>query len=139
MKKQGKAAPQSVAITPEPLSDEEEAPDEELIKTLVKKHIKIYKTYLATSLKNDMKILLDQAQQSQKILHKLIGNSEVESYVKEQEQEQEASLNSILERTVQSPVQKTPRIERRPQRPGEMEATRSSDDDSRAHASPHHH
>ncbi|KAH9465525.1 hypothetical protein Pst134EA_013407 [Puccinia striiformis f. sp. tritici] len=82
MKKQGKAAPQSVAITPEPLSDEEEAPDEELIKTLVKKHIKIYKTYLATSLKNDMKILLDQAQQSQKILHKLIGNSEVESYVK---------------------------------------------------------
>ncbi|KAH9452484.1 hypothetical protein Pst134EB_016436 [Puccinia striiformis f. sp. tritici] len=54
-----------------------------------------------------------------------------------QEQEQEASSNPIIERPVQSPVQETPRAQRRPQGSQEMEATRSSDDDTRTHASPH--
>ncbi|POW20389.1 hypothetical protein PSHT_03587, partial [Puccinia striiformis] len=40
-KDQEEAAPQSVETTPEPQSDEEEAPDEELIKTLVKKHLSV--------------------------------------------------------------------------------------------------
>ncbi|KAH9447218.1 hypothetical protein Pst134EA_029253 [Puccinia striiformis f. sp. tritici] len=67
---------------PEPQSDEEEAPDKELIKTLVKKHVKIYRTYLTTTSKKDKKDLLDRAQESQKILHKLIGNQAVQAYVK---------------------------------------------------------
>ncbi|KNE89557.1 hypothetical protein PSTG_16988 [Puccinia striiformis f. sp. tritici PST-78] len=81
-KDQEEAAPQSVETTPEPQSDEEEAPDEELIKTLVKKHVKIYRTYLTTTSKKDKKDLLDWAQESQKILHKLIGNQAVQAYVK---------------------------------------------------------
>ncbi|POW11560.1 hypothetical protein PSHT_08414 [Puccinia striiformis] len=81
-KDQERAAPQSVETTPEPQSDEEEAPDEELIKTLVKKHVKIYRTYLTTTSKKDKKDLLDRAQESQKILHKLIGNQAVQAYVK---------------------------------------------------------
>ncbi|KAH9448785.1 hypothetical protein Pst134EA_028082 [Puccinia striiformis f. sp. tritici] len=54
-----------------------------------------------------------------------------------QEQKQEASSNPIIERSVQSPFQETPRTQRRPQRSREMEATRSSDDDTQTHASPH--
>ncbi|KAI9604581.1 hypothetical protein KEM48_002472 [Puccinia striiformis f. sp. tritici PST-130] len=81
-KDQEEAAPRSVETTPEPQSDEEEAPDEELIKTLVKKHVKIYRTYLTTTSKKDKKDLLDRAQESQKILHKLIGNQAVQAYVK---------------------------------------------------------
>ncbi|KAI9627277.1 hypothetical protein KEM48_009902 [Puccinia striiformis f. sp. tritici PST-130] len=81
-KDQEEAAPQSVETTPEPQSDEEEAPDEELIKTLVKKHVKIYRTYLTTTSKKDKKDLLDRAQESQKILHKLIGNQAVQACVK---------------------------------------------------------
>ncbi|KAI9614202.1 hypothetical protein H4Q26_009343 [Puccinia striiformis f. sp. tritici PST-130] len=81
-KDQEEAAPQSVETTPEPQSDEEEAPDKELIKTLVKKHVKIYRTYLTTTSKKDKKDLLDRAQESQKILHKLIGNQAVQAYVK---------------------------------------------------------
>ncbi|KAI9607788.1 hypothetical protein H4Q26_005233 [Puccinia striiformis f. sp. tritici PST-130] len=150
-KDQERAAPQSVETTPEPQSDEEEAPDEELIKTLVKKHVKIYRTYLTTTSKKDKKDLLDRAQESQKILHKLISNQAVQAYVKgwnpwdekkknfqlRPRTKQEASSNPIIEWSVQSPFQETPRTQRRPQRSREMEATRSSDDDTQTHASPH--
>ncbi|KAH9455570.1 hypothetical protein Pst134EA_023029 [Puccinia striiformis f. sp. tritici] len=84
-----KKDPKAVALpsaetTPELLSEEEEeeAPNEELIKTLVKKLVKIYQTYLTTSSREHQESLLDRAQESQKVLHKLIGNSAVEAYVK---------------------------------------------------------
>ncbi|KAI9621145.1 hypothetical protein H4Q26_013343 [Puccinia striiformis f. sp. tritici PST-130] len=73
----------SAETTPEPLlEEEEEVPNKELIRTLVNKHVKIYRTYLTTSLKEDQKTLLDRAQESQKVLHKLIGNPAVEAYTK---------------------------------------------------------
>ncbi|KNE89407.1 hypothetical protein PSTG_17141, partial [Puccinia striiformis f. sp. tritici PST-78] len=82
-KKNQEAVVPPSAETPEPLSEEEEeVPNEELIRTLVKKHVKIYRTFLTTSSKEDQKTLLDRAQESQKVLHKLIGNPAVEAYVK---------------------------------------------------------
>ncbi|KAI9623190.1 hypothetical protein H4Q26_014686 [Puccinia striiformis f. sp. tritici PST-130] len=66
-----------------------------------------------------------------------LGRKEERISSSAQEQEQEASSNPIIERPVQSPVQETPRAQRRPQGSREMEATRSSDDNTRTHASPH--
>ncbi|KAI7938882.1 hypothetical protein MJO28_014461 [Puccinia striiformis f. sp. tritici] len=60
---------------------EDEIQEAEIIKILIKKHVKIHASYLKAIVDEDMKRILDQAQQSQLILQKLIPNKEIESYV----------------------------------------------------------
>ncbi|KAI9621599.1 hypothetical protein H4Q26_015607, partial [Puccinia striiformis f. sp. tritici PST-130] len=60
---------------------EDEIQEAEIIKILIKKHVKIHASYLKAIVDKDMKRILDQAQQSQLILQKLIPNKEIESYV----------------------------------------------------------
>ncbi|KAI9624269.1 hypothetical protein KEM48_009010 [Puccinia striiformis f. sp. tritici PST-130] len=59
----------------------DEIQEAEIIKILIKKHVKIHASYLKAIVDEDMKRILDQAQQSQLILQKLIPNKEIESYV----------------------------------------------------------
>ncbi|KNE90894.1 hypothetical protein PSTG_15684 [Puccinia striiformis f. sp. tritici PST-78] len=60
---------------------EDEIQEAEIIKILIKKHVKIHASYLKAIVDEDMKRIVDQAQQSQLILQKLIPNKEIESYV----------------------------------------------------------
>ncbi|KAI9607111.1 hypothetical protein H4Q26_005625 [Puccinia striiformis f. sp. tritici PST-130] len=67
------------------LESESESKDEiqeaEVIRLLIKKHVKIHANYLKATSDVDKKAVLDQAQQSQLILQKMIPNKEIESYV----------------------------------------------------------
>ncbi|KAI7938890.1 hypothetical protein MJO28_014469 [Puccinia striiformis f. sp. tritici] len=148
----------SAETTPEPLlEEEEEVPNKELIRTLVNKHVKIYRTYLTTSLKEDQKTLLDRAQESQKVLHKLIGNPVVEAYTKGWNPWDEKKKLFPAPPKIKNKGKKRPRIQpstdqlfslppqlqtpqgtqHRSQGSREVETTRSSDDDTQTHASPH--
>ncbi|KNF00603.1 hypothetical protein PSTG_06019 [Puccinia striiformis f. sp. tritici PST-78] len=148
----------SAETTPEPLlEEEEEVPNKELIRTLVNKHVKIYRTYLTTSLKEDQKTLLDRAQESQKVLHKLIGNPAVEAYTKGWNPWDEKKKLFPAPPKIKNKGKKRPRIQpstdqlfslppqlqtpqgtqHRSQGSREVETTRSSDDDTQTHASPH--
>ncbi|KAI7944212.1 hypothetical protein MJO28_011740 [Puccinia striiformis f. sp. tritici] len=88
--------PGSLGIIREPLSSDEsrassemesesesedEIPEAEIIRILIKKQVKIQARYLKATLNNDKKTILDQAQQNQLVLQKLIPNKEIESYV----------------------------------------------------------
>ncbi|KAI9624475.1 hypothetical protein KEM48_008941 [Puccinia striiformis f. sp. tritici PST-130] len=64
---------------------EDEILEAKIIKILVKKHVKIHAKYLKAILNDDKKTILDQAQQNQLILQKLIPNKEIESYDKQKE------------------------------------------------------
>ncbi|POW22173.1 hypothetical protein PSHT_01513 [Puccinia striiformis] len=148
----------SAETTPEPLlEEEEEVPNKELIRTLVNKHVKIYWTYLTTSLKEDQKTLLDRAQESQKVLHKLIGNPAVEAYTKGWNPWDKKKKLFPAPPKIKNKGKKRPRIQpstdqlfslppqlqtpqgtqHRSQGSREVETTRSSDDDTQTHASPH--
>ncbi|KAH9450241.1 hypothetical protein Pst134EA_026949 [Puccinia striiformis f. sp. tritici] len=148
----------SAETTPEPLlEEEEEVPNKELIRTLVNKHVKIYRTYLTTSLKEDQKTLLDRAQESQKVLHKLIGNPAVEAYTKGWNPWDEKKKLFPAPPKIKNKGKKRPRIQpstdqlfslppqlqtpqgtqHRSQGSREVETTRSSDDNTQTHASPH--
>ncbi|KAI7951629.1 hypothetical protein MJO28_007313 [Puccinia striiformis f. sp. tritici] len=86
--------PGSLGIIREPLSSDEsrassemesesedEIPEAEIIRILIKKQVKIHARYLKAISNEDKKTILDQAQQNQLILQKLIPNKEIESYV----------------------------------------------------------
>ncbi|KAI9610149.1 hypothetical protein H4Q26_007148 [Puccinia striiformis f. sp. tritici PST-130] len=86
--------PGSLGIIREPLSSDEsqassemesesedEIPEAEIIQILIKKQVKIHARYLKAISNEDKKTILDQAQQNQLILQKLIPNKEIESYV----------------------------------------------------------
>ncbi|KAI9606797.1 hypothetical protein H4Q26_006335 [Puccinia striiformis f. sp. tritici PST-130] len=88
--------PGSLGIIREPLSSdksrassemesesesEDEIPEAEIIRILIKKQVKIHAMYLKAILNNNKKTILDQAQQNQLILQKLIPNKEIKSYV----------------------------------------------------------
>ncbi|KAI9607631.1 hypothetical protein KEM48_003540 [Puccinia striiformis f. sp. tritici PST-130] len=86
--------PGSLGIIREPLSSdksrassemesesEDEIPEAEIIRILIKKQVKIHARYLKAISNEDKKTILDQAQQNQLILQKLIPNKEIESYV----------------------------------------------------------
>ncbi|KNE94025.1 hypothetical protein PSTG_12601 [Puccinia striiformis f. sp. tritici PST-78] len=60
---------------------EDEIQEVDIIKILIKKHVKIHTAYLKAIVDEDMKRILDLAKQSQLILQKLIPNKEIESYV----------------------------------------------------------
>ncbi|KAI9627283.1 hypothetical protein KEM48_009908 [Puccinia striiformis f. sp. tritici PST-130] len=60
---------------------EDEIQEVDIIKILIKKHVKIHTAYLKAIVDEDMKRILDLVQQSQLILQKLIPNKEIESYV----------------------------------------------------------
>ncbi|KNE89005.1 hypothetical protein PSTG_17540, partial [Puccinia striiformis f. sp. tritici PST-78] len=89
--------PGSLGIIREPLSSDEsqasskmeseseskdEIPEAEIIWILIKKQVKIHAKYLKATSNDDNKIILDQAQQNQLVLQKLIPNKEIKSYVK---------------------------------------------------------
>ncbi|KAI9614741.1 hypothetical protein H4Q26_009132 [Puccinia striiformis f. sp. tritici PST-130] len=59
----------------------DEIPEAEIIKMLIKKHVEIHAKYLKAISNDDKKTILDQAQQSQLVLQKLIPNKEIKSYV----------------------------------------------------------
>ncbi|KAI9604204.1 hypothetical protein H4Q26_003817 [Puccinia striiformis f. sp. tritici PST-130] len=59
----------------------DEIQEADIIKILIKKHVKIHASYLKAIVDKDMKRILDQAQQSQLILQKLIPNKEIQSYL----------------------------------------------------------
>ncbi|KAI7944866.1 hypothetical protein MJO28_010561 [Puccinia striiformis f. sp. tritici] len=86
--------PGSLGIIREPLSSdksrassemesesEDEIPEAEIIRILIKKQVKIHAKYLKATSNEDKKVILDQAQQNQLVLQKLIPNKEIESYV----------------------------------------------------------
>ncbi|KAI9610560.1 hypothetical protein H4Q26_006703 [Puccinia striiformis f. sp. tritici PST-130] len=86
--------PGSLGIIREPLSSDEsrassemesesedEIPEAEIIRILIKKQVKIHARYLKATSNDDKKLILDQAQQNQLVLQKLIPNKEIESYV----------------------------------------------------------
>ncbi|KAI9614367.1 hypothetical protein H4Q26_009516 [Puccinia striiformis f. sp. tritici PST-130] len=86
--------PGSLGIIREPLSSDEsrassemeseskdKIPEAEIIRILIKKQVKIHARYLKAISNKDKKTILDQAQQNQLILQKLIPNKEIESYV----------------------------------------------------------
>ncbi|KAH9468193.1 hypothetical protein Pst134EA_011822 [Puccinia striiformis f. sp. tritici] len=88
--------PGSLGIIREPLSwdkdqapsemeskseSEDEIPEAEIIRILIKKEVKIHAKYLKATSNDNKKIILDQAQQNQLVLQKLIPNKEIESYV----------------------------------------------------------
>ncbi|KAI9613136.1 hypothetical protein H4Q26_010414 [Puccinia striiformis f. sp. tritici PST-130] len=88
--------PGSLGIIREPLSSDEsrassemesesesedEIPEAEIIRILIKKQVKIHARYLKATSNDDKKTILDQAQQNQLVLQKLIPNKEIESYV----------------------------------------------------------
>ncbi|KAI9610036.1 hypothetical protein H4Q26_007030 [Puccinia striiformis f. sp. tritici PST-130] len=88
--------PGSLGIIREPLSSDEsrassemesesesedKIPEAEIIRILIKKQVKIHARYLKATSNNDKKTILDQAQQNQLVLQKLIPNKEIESYV----------------------------------------------------------
>ncbi|KAI9611917.1 hypothetical protein H4Q26_008002 [Puccinia striiformis f. sp. tritici PST-130] len=88
--------PGSLGIIREPLSSDEsrassemesesesedEIPEAEIIRILIKKQVKIHAKYLKAISNDDKKTILDQAQQNQLVLQKLIPNKEIESYV----------------------------------------------------------
>ncbi|KNE95690.1 hypothetical protein PSTG_11054 [Puccinia striiformis f. sp. tritici PST-78] len=56
-------------------------PEAEIIRILIKKQVKIHAKYLKAISNDDKKTILDQAQQNQLVLQKLIPNKEIESYV----------------------------------------------------------
>ncbi|KAI7938370.1 hypothetical protein MJO28_015290 [Puccinia striiformis f. sp. tritici] len=60
---------------------EDKIPEAEIIRTLIKKQVKIHARYLKATSNDDKKLILDQAQQNQLVLQKLIPNKEIESYV----------------------------------------------------------
>ncbi|KAI9624564.1 hypothetical protein H4Q26_016793 [Puccinia striiformis f. sp. tritici PST-130] len=60
---------------------EDEIPEAEIIRILIKKQVKIHARYLKATSNDDKKLILDQAQQNQLVLQKLIPNKEIESYV----------------------------------------------------------
>ncbi|KAI7938412.1 hypothetical protein MJO28_015332 [Puccinia striiformis f. sp. tritici] len=88
--------PESLGIIREPLSSDEsrassemdsesesedEIPEAEIIRILIKKQVKIHAKYLKATSNEEKKVILDQAQQNQLVLQKLIPNKEIESYV----------------------------------------------------------
>ncbi|KAI9618382.1 hypothetical protein KEM48_006704 [Puccinia striiformis f. sp. tritici PST-130] len=87
--------PESLGIIREPLSSDEsrassemdseseseEIPEAEIIRILIKKQVKIHAKYLKATSNKEKKVILDQAQQNQLVLQKLIPNKEIESYV----------------------------------------------------------